>query len=64
MAVDGDEGSASGEVAVRLGKKITALGPICAKLIDKGLIYAPDHGVVAYTVPAMSSFIKRQVTDR
>lgn len=64
MAVDGDEGSASGEVAARLGKKITALGPIRAKLIDKGLIYAPDHGVVAYTVPAMSSFIKRQVTDR
>ncbi|MFF0990585.1 ATP-binding protein [Kocuria nitroreducens] len=64
MAVDGDEGSASGEVAARLGKKITALGPIRAKLIDKGLIYAPDHGVVAYTVPAMSSFIERQVTDR
>jgi hypothetical protein len=60
MAVDGDGGSASGEVAVRLGKKVTSLGPARASLIGKGLIYSPDHGVVAYTVPGMAAFVRRQ----
>jgi hypothetical protein len=63
MAVDGDAGSASGEVAARLGKKITSLGPTRASLIGKGLIYSPDHGVVAYTVPAMASFVRRQAAE-
>ncbi|WP_217634153.1 ATP-binding protein [Raineyella antarctica] len=60
MAVDGDRGSASGEVAARLHKKTTALGPARANLINKGLIYSPDHGMVAYTVPAMAAFVQRQ----
>jgi hypothetical protein len=63
MAVDGDAGSSSGEVAARLGKKVTSLGPTRASLISKGLIYSPDHGVVAYTVPAMAVFVSRQVED-
>lgn len=29
-------------------------------LIDKGLIYAPDHGKVAYTVPHFGDFMKRK----
>lgn len=60
MAADGDAGSSSGEVAARLGKKINALGPTRANLINKGLIYSPDHGAVAYTVPAMAAFVRRQ----
>jgi hypothetical protein len=61
MAVDGDRGSGSGEVAERLGKKnVSLLGPTRARLISKGLIYAPDHGVVAFTVPNMAEFISRQ----
>jgi hypothetical protein len=60
MAEDGDTGSRSGDVAGRLGRKITSLGPIRAKLIAKGLIYAPEHGLVAYTVPGMADFIRRQ----
>jgi len=63
MAVDGDRGSATGEVAARLGKRITSLGPTRANLISKGLIYSPDHGIVAYTVPAMAEFVRRQDTD-
>ncbi len=60
MAVDGDGGSSSGTVAARLGKRIGALGPTRANLISKGLIYSPDHGIVAYTVPAMAAFVNRQ----
>lgn len=62
MAQDGDRGSASGEVAARLRKKTTALGPVRANLINKGLIYSPDLGVIAYTVPTMAAFVKRQDT--
>ncbi|WP_106214564.1 hypothetical protein [Kineococcus rhizosphaerae] len=60
MAVDGDAGSSSGEVATRLGKRNSSLGPVRAKLIEKGLVYAPEHGVVAFTVPGMAAFIARQ----
>lgn len=63
MAPDGDEGSASGEVAARLKKNITSLGPTRANLISKGLVYAPEHGVIAFTVPGMAAFIDRQLTE-
>ena len=60
MALDGDGGSQSGAVAVRVGKKVTSLGPVRASLIGKGLVYAPEHGVVAFTVPGMAAFVNRQ----
>jgi len=62
MAEDGEEPSASGEVARRLGKtSVQQLGPVRARLIHKGLLYAPEHGLVAYTVPGMAAFVSRQV---
>lgn len=60
MGQDGDGPSQSGEVAARLGKTPTGVGPIRDSLIKKGLIYAPEHGQVAYTVPGMAAFIARQ----
>lgn len=60
MADDGDRGSSSGEIAARLGRTATSFGPIRANLISKGLVYAPEHGVVAFTVPGMAAFILRQ----
>lgn len=38
----------------------SSFGPARASLIAKGLIYASEHGVVAFTVPGMSEFIQRQ----
>lgn len=61
MCPEGDGGVGSGEVAGRLQRAITSLGPTRSKLIHKGLIYAPDHGVVAFTVPGMAAFIDRQL---
>lgn len=62
MAEDGEGPSASGEVARRLGKTtVQQVGPTRAKLIHKGLAYAPEHGLIAYTVPGMAAFIVRQV---
>lgn len=60
LAVDGDQGGSSSEVARRLKRPPTSLGPARASLIAKGLIYAPEHGVVAFTVPGMAAFIQRQ----
>lgn len=62
MADDGDRPSSSGEVARRLGRtNVQQVGPTRAKLIHKGLVYAPEHGLVAFTVPGMADFIARQV---
>lgn len=62
MAADGSQGSGSGEAASRLDRKVTSLGPAHANLIAKGLVYAPEHGIVAFTVPGMADFIARQPT--
>lgn len=62
MSLDEEGPSSSGEVARRLGKTSPQqVGPIRANLIHKGLVYAPEHGQVAYTVPGMAAFITRQI---
>ncbi|MGQ0624100.1 MAG: AAA family ATPase [Sporichthyaceae bacterium] len=60
MALDEGRGSATGDLALRLGRPQSSLGPARAALIAKGLIYAPEHGVIAFTVPGMAEFIGRQ----
>lgn len=60
MAQDDDTGSSTSQIAERLGVKVTALGPARAQLISKGIIYSPEYGRVAFTVPGMSGFIARQ----
>lgn len=62
MAVDSDNGSSSGEVAARLGRGVNSFGPARASLIAKGLVYAPGHGIVAFTVPGMADVTQRQHT--
>jgi hypothetical protein len=60
MSRDGDRPAQSGEVAERLGRRQSSLAPARASLIHKGLVYAPEHGQVAFTVPGMAEFIDRQ----
>lgn len=59
MAQDPDTGSSSAEIASRLGKQIGALGSVRANLINKGLIWAPERGRVAFTAPGFGGFIQR-----
>lgn len=47
------------DIADALGVKITTLGPVRANLIKKGMIYSPEHGDMAFTVPLFSDFIRR-----
>ena len=60
MAADADEGSRTADVAARLGRTSKQLSPARQKLTDKGLVYAPEHGTIAFTVPGMAAFISRQ----
>ena len=60
MSAAGDAPSSSSDVAARLDRKQSSLGPVRANLINKGLIYAPEHGMVQFTVPGMADFIGRQ----
>lgn len=53
----------AGDVAQLLGVKITSLGPLRAKLIQKGMIYSPAHGEVAFTVPLFDEFMKRAIPE-
>lgn len=59
MADDRDEPSQTSAVAARMGLKPTSLGPSRATLMSKGLIFAPEHGQVAYTVPGMAAYVTR-----
>ncbi len=49
----------SGDVAAELDRQVTALGPTRAALIDKGMIYSPNHGETAFTVPLFDDFMRR-----
>lgn len=52
----------SGAVSQRMGKKTTQTGPVRDSLIKRGLIYAPRHGELAFTVPMFDGFIRRALT--
>lgn len=57
--VGGDRGAASGHVADALGRRQRDLSQVRDQLIRKGLLYAPERGRVAFTVPGMAAFILR-----
>ena len=46
-------------IADKLGRKVTALGPTRSQLIAKGMVYSPSHGDTAFTVPLFDEFMKR-----
>lgn len=49
----------SGDIADRLARLVTSLGPTRNSLIGKGMIYSPNHGDTAFTVPLFDEFMKR-----
>lgn len=53
----------TGDVAEALKlKKVQSLGPARATLIRKGMIYSPDHGNLAFSVPLFDEFMRRAMT--
>ena len=63
MAHDADAPSQTRDIATRLNKTHSALGPARSSLITKGLVYVPEHGQIAFTVPGMAAYITRQEHD-
>ena len=59
MASCGELPCTIANVARAMGRKVTAISPFRAKLINKGLIYATGRGEVDFTVPRFDAFLKR-----
>lgn len=55
----GEGAKRSGDVADRLGLKVTSIGPTRSKLITKGMVYSPQHGETAFTVPLFDEYMRR-----
>ena len=51
----------TGDIAEILKVKVTSLGPVRAKLINKGMIYSPAHGDLDFTVPLFDAFMIRAI---
>ncbi len=51
----------SGDIADCLSRKVTSLGPTRNQLIAKGMIWSPNHGDTAFTVPLFDEFMRRIV---
>ncbi|MDH5588318.1 MAG: ATP-binding protein, partial [Nitrospirota bacterium] len=61
MAELGQDAHRTGDIAEILKVKVTSLGPVRAKLINKGMIYSPAHGDLAFTVPLFRDFMIRTI---
>jgi hypothetical protein len=63
MAECGPGPQAAGEVAQRLGKTAQQAAPTRARLIEKGLLYAPAYGFAAFTVPQFDRYLLRSASS-
>lgn len=50
--------------ADRMGRKVSSVAPLRSTLISKGMVYSPEHGDTAFTVPLFGEFMKRTMPDR
>jgi hypothetical protein len=53
----------SGDIAAILGVKVESLSPLRNGLIKKGMIYSPQHGDTAFTVPLFDAFMRRAIPE-
>ena len=51
----------SGDIALKLGVRTQSVGPVRSSLIKKGMIYSPQHGDTAFTVPLFDSYMRRVI---
>jgi hypothetical protein len=53
----------SGDIAEKLGKRVTAMAPVRNSLINKGMVYSRSHGDTAFTVPLFDGFMRRVMPE-
>lgn len=63
MAELGPEPQKAADVAAKMGRDSTQVGTTRAELIAMGLLYTPDHGYAAFTVPHFDQFMLRAVPE-
>jgi hypothetical protein len=63
MAELGPATHKTSEIAEHIGAKLSSMGPLRAKLINKGMIYSPAHGDMAFTVPLFDMFMRRAMPN-
>ena len=51
----------SAQVAKRMERSVSDLSSIRLSLIELGLVYSPERGRIAFTVPGMDEFIRREM---
>ncbi|RMW96068.1 ATP-binding protein [Allofranklinella schreckenbergeri] len=59
LASLGPEPQRSSEVAAVMQRKAQSVAPTRDSLIKKGMLYAPEHGLIAFTVPLFDEFMLR-----
>jgi AAA ATPase domain len=63
MAELGPQAQKAADVAEVMGRTSTNLGPTRAELINMGLLYTPQHGYAAFTVPHFDRFMRRAMPE-
>ena len=63
MATLGAGPHRSGDIAAALKRSVNSLAPTRAQLINKGMIWSPNHGDTAYTVPLFDEYMRRVMPD-
>jgi Cdc6-like AAA superfamily ATPase len=53
----------SGDIAEKLGRPVQQVAPVRAKIISKGMIFAPGHGDTAFTVPKFDEYMRRVMPE-
>ncbi|EGI76673.1 ATP-binding protein [Hylemonella gracilis] len=61
LADMGEEPQRTSDVAMAMGRKATSMTPVRDSLIKKGMLYAPEHGMIAFTVPLFDEFMRREM---
>lgn len=63
MADLGPEPQKAADVAQLMGRTSSQVAPTRAELISMGLLYTPEHGYAAFTVPHFDRFMLRAIPD-
>lgn len=61
MAEIGSGPHRSGDIAACYGAVVSSLAPTRSSLITKGMVWSPNHGDTAFTVPMFDEFMKRSI---
>ena len=63
LASIGPEPQRTSDVAAAMKRKSNSVAPMRDSLIKKGMLYAPEHGMITFTVPLFDEFMRREMPE-